>query len=260
MNLYIIRHGQTDMNVLHRMQGRTDTRLNEKGRQQAREAAKFLKKEKIVPDRVIVSPLDRARETAEIVSGRPRDLQEPDDRIIEMCFGEAEGKPNEELAQGFYESFFRTVVDYEPPDGAESYEDLFDRIADFVEDLRDQYVLCANRGAVVSDCEEPVQEDAGECHIRKDRRCQDRKTGPTIFVVSHGAALHALLAYVGHVERKDFWKIDVNNCAVFQVFLSDQKREPDGRPGSDYQDHFIRLYEGFGHGHYLNMTAQIDRK
>lgn len=239
MNLYIIRHGQTDMNVLHRMQGRTDTRLNEKGRQQAREAAKFLKKEGIVPDRVIVSPLDRARETAEIVSGRPRDLQEPDDRIIEMCFGEAEGKPNEELAQGFYESFFRTVVDYEPPDGAESYEDLFDRIADFVEDLRKRYIL-----------------RAGETDA-KERRGDH---GPTIFVVSHGAALHALLAYVGHVERKDFWKIDVNNCAVFQVFLSDQKREPDGRPGSDYQDHFARLYEGFGHGHYLNMTAQIDRK
>lgn len=239
MNLYIIRHGQTDMNVLHRMQGRTDTRLNEKGRQQAREAAKFLKKEGIVPDRVIVSPLDRARETAEIVSGRPRDLQEPDDRIIEMCFGEAEGKPNEELAQGFYESFFRTVVDYEPPDGAESYEDLFDRIADFVEDLRKRYIL-----------------RIGETDVKE--RCGDH--GPTIFVVSHGAALHALLAYVGHVERKDFWKIDVNNCAVFQVFLSDQKREPDGRPGSDYQDHFTRLYEGFGHGHYLNMTAQIDRK
>lgn len=239
MNLYIIRHGQTDMNVLHRMQGRTDTRLNEKGRQQAREAAKFLKKEGIVPDRVIVSPLDRARETAEIVSGRPRDLQEPDDRIIEMCFGEAEGKPNEELAQGFYESFFRTVVDYEPPDGAESYEDLFDRIADFVEDLRKRYIL-----------------RVGETDV-KERRGDH---GPTIFVVSHGAALHALLAYVGHVERKDFWKIDVNNCAVFQVFLSDQKREPDGRPGSDYQDHFARLYEGFGHGHYLNMTAQIDRK
>lgn len=239
MNLYIIRHGQTDMNVLHRMQGRTDTRLNEKGRQQAREAAKFLKKEKIVPDRVIVSPLDRARETAEIVSGRPRDLQELDDRIIEMCFGEAEGKPNEELAQGFYESFFRTVVDYEPPDGAESYEDLFDRIADFVEDLRKRYIL-----------------RAGETDA-KERRGDH---GPTIFVVSHGAALHALLAYVGHVERKDFWKIDVNNCAVFQVFLSDQRREPDGRPGSDYQDHFTRLYEGFGHGHYLNMTAQIDRK
>ena len=62
MNLYIIRHGQTDMNVLHRMQGRTDTRLNEKGRQQAREAAKFLKKEGIVPDRVIVRALDRAWE------------------------------------------------------------------------------------------------------------------------------------------------------------------------------------------------------
>ncbi len=239
MNLYIIRHGQTDMNVLHRMQGRTDTRLNEKGRQQAREAAKFLKEERIVPDRVIVSPLDRARETAEIVSGRPRDLQEPDDRIIEMCFGEAEGKPNEELAQGFYESFFRTVVDYEPPDGAESYEDLFDRIADFVEDLRKRYILRAG--------ETDAKERSGD-------------HGPTIFVVSHGAALHALLAYVGHVERKDFWKIDVNNCAVFQVFLSDQKREPDGRPGSDYQDHFTRLYEGFGHGHYLNMTAQIDRK
>lgn len=233
VNLYIIRHGQTNMNVLHRMQGRTDTRLNDKGRLQAREAADFLRKKGIVPDRIIVSPLDRARETAEIVSGRPRDFQELDDRIIEMCFGEAEGKPNEELARGFYESFFRTVVDYEPPVGAESYEELFARISDFVEDLRNQYVLCANRRTVVSDRE-----------------------APAVFVVSHGAALHALLAYVGHVERRDFWKIDVNNCAVFQVFLSDQKRQPDGRPGSDYEDHFIRIYEGFGHGHYLNMTTR----
>lgn len=231
MKLYIIRHGQTDMNVLHRMQGRTDTRLNDKGRRQAIAAADFLKKENIVPDRIIVSPLDRARETAELISGKARDRQEPDDRIIEMCFGKAEGKPNEELSEGFYESFFRTVVDYEPPEGAESFEALFSRIADFVEDLRSQYVVGDRAHG---------QESGG------------RSEDPTIFVVSHGAALHALLAYVGHVSRGDFWKIDVNNCAVFRVFLSDRKRPADGKPGSAYEDSFRPVFQGFGHGHYLN--------
>ena len=36
--LYIIRHGKTDWNVWHKLQGRTDIPLNEEGRQMAEAA------------------------------------------------------------------------------------------------------------------------------------------------------------------------------------------------------------------------------
>ena len=41
--LYIMRHGKTDWNVLHKLQGRTDIPLNEEGRNMARKAAAIYK-------------------------------------------------------------------------------------------------------------------------------------------------------------------------------------------------------------------------
>lgn len=44
MKLYIIRHGQTDWNVMEKLQGKTDTELNETGINQARKAKEELDK------------------------------------------------------------------------------------------------------------------------------------------------------------------------------------------------------------------------
>ena len=38
--LYIMRHGKTDWNAVHRLQGSEDIPLNEEGRQMARDARK----------------------------------------------------------------------------------------------------------------------------------------------------------------------------------------------------------------------------
>ena len=62
--LYIMRHGKTDWNVLHKLQGRTDIPLNEEGRRMA-EAAREKYKD-INFDVCYCSPLIRARETAQI--------------------------------------------------------------------------------------------------------------------------------------------------------------------------------------------------
>ena len=67
MNIYITRHGQTDLNKAHLMQGRTDAPLNAHGRQQAVEAAQQVKG--IHFDAVYSSPLKRAVDTASIISG-----------------------------------------------------------------------------------------------------------------------------------------------------------------------------------------------
>ena len=63
--LYIMRHGKTDWNIQHKLQGRTDIPLNEEGRQMAKQAREdYLN---IPIDICYCSPLIRARETAELV-------------------------------------------------------------------------------------------------------------------------------------------------------------------------------------------------
>ncbi|MBR3041256.1 MAG: histidine phosphatase family protein, partial [Eubacterium sp.] len=87
--LYIIRHGKTDWNNLHKIQGRTDVPLNEEGRAMAREAAVEYKN--VHFDVCYCSPLIRAMETAEILlEGRDVPII-TDDRLMEMCFGVYEG-------------------------------------------------------------------------------------------------------------------------------------------------------------------------
>ena len=63
--LYIIRHGKTDWNELHKLQGRTDIPLNESGRKMARDAGQRYKE--INFDICFCSPLVRAMETAELL-------------------------------------------------------------------------------------------------------------------------------------------------------------------------------------------------
>ena len=65
MEIFVTRHGQTDWNVLEKIQGQTDTELNDVGRQQAKEISELIRNEAI--DLIISSPLNRAKETAQLL-------------------------------------------------------------------------------------------------------------------------------------------------------------------------------------------------
>ncbi|MBR5474123.1 MAG: histidine phosphatase family protein, partial [Lachnospiraceae bacterium] len=89
MKVYLVRHGETDWNLVRRIQGNADIPLNEKGRAVARATAEAIKEMPI--DVIFSSPLVRARETAEIlVAGRGMEVQ-VDSRLKEIAFGEFEG-------------------------------------------------------------------------------------------------------------------------------------------------------------------------
>ena len=90
MKLYIVRHGETDWNKKRRIQGQVDIPLNDFGRSLARKTAKGLSG---IPFEVCyTSPLGRAKETARLIlEGRKTPILE-DQRIIEMSFGDYEGK------------------------------------------------------------------------------------------------------------------------------------------------------------------------
>src|SRR5919204_3945947 len=68
LRLYIARHGETDWNVQHRLQGWTDRPLDETGRKQAVALAESLKGVHL--DAVYSSTLSRSRDTAQTVAGK----------------------------------------------------------------------------------------------------------------------------------------------------------------------------------------------
>ena len=128
MNIYFLRHGETDWNKEGRIQGHTDIPLNQKGRMQIAQTAKGLAGICSDIDLIVCSPLSRARESAEIAA---RNLHYPIDRIvvepmlIERRFGEAEGMTAKERARR-YPNYQYSDTGYHFP-GIEEYEDLMER-------------------------------------------------------------------------------------------------------------------------------------
>ena len=127
--LYIVRHGQTDWNLEGRYQGRLDIELNEKGIKQAEIIHEELKNVKF--DIVFSSPLKRAYKTAQIITNEPIIK---DERIIERCNGELEGKLKTETID---------AVDFTDPNeyrlGIEKLTDFRNRITDFFDDITKNY-------------------------------------------------------------------------------------------------------------------------
>ena len=126
--IYFLRHGQTNNNKEGRMQGRVDIPLNEVGRAQARCAAQRLKG--IGFDAVYSSPLSRAVETAQIVTGLPVQEINIEPRAIELGFGIWENRLHAELEKETeqFDILWDKADQYVPPRGAEALEDLLARV------------------------------------------------------------------------------------------------------------------------------------
>lgn len=93
--IYLLRHGQSEWNLLGKVQGQSDIELNDKGIEQAQKAAKvFLDKE---IDAIYSSDLKRAYQTAEIVGDKLNLKVNTLCGIREMNFGTWEGLPIETI-------------------------------------------------------------------------------------------------------------------------------------------------------------------
>ena len=94
LNVYIVRHGQTDWNKEGRIQGATDNPLNATGRDQAAAMGRTLAEVKV--DAVYVSSHQRARQTAEVFEGRAPITAM--DELRERNYGKFEGSNEKDSA------------------------------------------------------------------------------------------------------------------------------------------------------------------
>ena len=93
MKIYLLRHGETDWNIEGRLQGRMDIPMNESGKEQIATIGQFLKDSGFCVDRIISSPLLRAKETTEIIS-KAINFEGNilfDELLLERSFGKLEG-------------------------------------------------------------------------------------------------------------------------------------------------------------------------
>ena len=189
MKVYIIRHGETAWNVQKRLQGVSDTELNEKGIQMAKLTAEALKD---VPfDCCFTSPLKRAKDTSLYIL---KDRQVPiyeDARIREISFGEWEGRESALLPQEMLNNFFHHTEQYRAPEGGEELTEACERARDFWEEFS-------------------AREDLQE---------------KTILVTAHGCIVRALLQNVyKDTSLKNFWHGCVPpNCCVNIVEIKENK-------------------------------------
>ncbi len=134
LNLYIVRHGQTDYNLNGKFQGTSDIPLNENGLAQAADLAAKLAS--IPFTSAYHSPLNRARTTCEmIVDGRIPITA--DGRLIEVYFGMWEGMHRDDIEHRWPEQFknyYSNIGLFDPP-GGESLIHARDRAAGFYEEL-----------------------------------------------------------------------------------------------------------------------------
>ncbi|MCR5337817.1 MAG: histidine phosphatase family protein [Lachnospiraceae bacterium] len=180
--LYIMRHGKTDWNGRHKLQGQTDIPLNEEGRQMAREAAEACSN--VHFDLCYCSPLIRAKETAQIVlEGRNIEIRY-DDRLREMNFGEYEGIENcFDLPDCNVRNFFFHPESYVADKGAESLDDLFARTGVFLE----------------------------------ERVLPKVKEGKDILIMGHGAMNSSIVCRIKDMPREKYWSEGIENCKLMRL-------------------------------------------
>jgi broad specificity phosphatase PhoE len=142
--MIVWRHGNTDWNASHRVQGQTDVPLNTLGRQQAVDAAELLIKMK--PDVIVSSDLHRAADTAAALAALTGLSIRYDERLRERSFGSWQGRTMAEVAELFPAEHARWAAGQEVGGDVESLDDLGKRVG---EALHDAAGLALPGGTVV---------------------------------------------------------------------------------------------------------------
>lgn len=183
MNLFIIRHGQTDWNKENLFQGQSNIPLNSNGISQAEKLATSLKNEKI--DIIYSSPLDRAVQTANILNQYHNVPHITDSLIAERYLGELEGK----CALDYdLPTIWKHILNLDAKSssiyGIETLEHLLERGKKFLTKIILQY----------------------------------GNTNNNIYIVAHGSMNLALLLLLGQIDiSKPLQEVRIENCYCYTV-------------------------------------------
>ena len=129
--IIMVRHGQSASNVKKTFTGQLNAPLTEAGREQARRMAQYLDKYRV--DKIYVSSLERAVETAQPIAVRHNCPMEKRDELMEINSGLWQGMTFAEIAEKYPQTYdvWRTDIGKATPEGGETCEELYARVTEF---------------------------------------------------------------------------------------------------------------------------------
>lgn len=193
MNLYIMRHGETYWNKEGLIQGSSDIELTEFGIELAEKTRDGFVRDGIKFQKIYTSPYIRAVKTAEVINEKQQAALKVDNRVREMCFGKYEGMPLKKIKDSDQnvQYCFSVPSRYKPDEKGESFEDVYARIDDFLENEM-----------------KPLEQDPDI---------------ENVLVVCHGAVIRAFLTRIRNMDLDEFWTIHQPNCSINQIGLQNGK-------------------------------------
>jgi 2,3-bisphosphoglycerate-dependent phosphoglycerate mutase len=175
--LWLVRHGQTDWNFAHRIQGHADIPLNKVGFEQAEVLSQQLVDEHF--DAIYSSDLLRASQTAMVAADQLHLQVILDQRLREICHGVWEGMLGSEVDEKFPGHFEQLTLDpyNSSAPGGETIAHVAERMA-----------LAANNIAAL---------------YPKGK----------VLVISHGLAVAALFCHANQISFSQTYKLVPENAA-----------------------------------------------
>ncbi len=182
MDVFIVRHGETAFNLgEERIRGRIDVPLSELGIKHADEVGKALST--IPIEKIYFSRLSRAKDTAEAIKKYQNKANfDVEPYLLDLSFGDWEGKEGSEVFQGGLINQWRTNPnDVLIPNG-ETFYQVLDRLHRLFLRLRKQ----------------------------------EEKN---VVLVTHGAVINLIFVYLTETHPSHYWNFYVKPCSISHVKL-----------------------------------------
>lgn len=186
MKLYLIRHGESEANKLHKQYigGReVQTPLSSKGKEQALSLNKYLKDEGLKFDAVYASPALRTMQTASLALGHTDfDL---DQRLLELNQGDWEGQLRHEIyTPEQLQKINSNNWHFRPPNG-ETQKEVEDRMYAWLDEIQQSGVK-------------------------------------SVAIFGHGVAFKCLMRKLLDFPASETYKLKLGNCSVTEFKYEDE--------------------------------------
>jgi 2,3-bisphosphoglycerate-dependent phosphoglycerate mutase len=209
MHIYLVRHGQSHVNLTDLTQAHLDSPLTDIGLRQALAVADYLA-DQFEVDRLIASTVQRAAQTAEIIAHSIGVQVEWDDRLREVGTVRPDGSPiAEEGLQPYIPELWGTLRPYEPVTlGGESWMQVRARVGSFIESL----IPAPSRGV-----SRTMQQDLAETD----------NLGDAVVVVCHAGVIEAFLEYVFEKGPWSVVAVDTTHTGMTHLEFLPMPNRPD---------------------------------